>query len=236
MSFVPKIIRRASERGVSKIDWLDSRHTFSFGDYSDHRFMGFGPLRVINDDRVKIGHGFDTHPHRDMEIITYVLQGAVRHKDSEGNGSVIVPNDVQVMSAGTGVYHSEFNDSKTENVHLLQIWIQPDKKGHQPRYQQGNFSNEAKRGNLKLVVSGDGRDGSMMVHRDVKVYAGLFDGKERAEYEVIPGRKIWLHVAKGSLTVNNLSLSEGDAIGVEEAGNLKLENGQNSEILLFDLN
>src|SRR5215471_7408794 len=192
-------VRRAGERGIANHGWLDSRHSFSFGHYYDPKHMGFGPLRVINEDRVQPGGGFDTHGHRDMEIISYVLEGALAHKDSIGTGSVIRPGDVQVMSAGTGIRHSEFNHSKTEPVHFLQIWIVPDREGIAPRYDQKRFPDEEKRGRLRLVGSSDGRDGSIVIHQDAELRAAILAAGEGATSALRAGRRAWLQVARGAV-------------------------------------
>ena len=192
-------VRRSEERGVANHGWLDSRHTFSFGHYHDPRHMGFGPLLVINEDKVMPGQGFGTHGHRDMEIISYVLEGALEHKDSMGNGSVLRYGDVQRMSAGTGVRHSEFNHSSSERVHFLQIWIQPSETGIAPGYEEKHFSPESKTGKLRLIASRDGRDGSVTIHQDALILAGLFDGDERARYTLNPRRKGYVHVVRGTV-------------------------------------
>src|SRR5437764_5226764 len=196
------IVRKSDDRGSADLRWLYSRHTFSFGDYYAPKRMGFGPLRVINEDRVSPGQGFPTHGHRDMEIISYVLEGALEHKDSIGTGSVIRPGDVQVMSAGTGIRHSEFNHSKTEPVHFLQIWIVPDREGIAPRYDQKRFPDNEKRGRLRLVGSSDGRDGSIVIYQDVELFATLLDGGEHVTHAWRPGRKGWLQVARGAVVMN----------------------------------
>ena len=229
-------LRRAEERGRANFGWLDSRHTFSFGQYFDPAHMGFGPLRVINDDRVAGGEGFPTHPHGDMEIVSYVLDGALEHKDSLGSGSVIRPGDVQRMSAGSGIRHSEFNASKTEPVHFLQIWIIPEKKGLKPGYEQKSFSTEDKRDKLHLVGSRDGRDGSVTIHQDVDLYATVLGEGEAVTHDLRAGRKAWVQVARGSAALNGEELREGDGVAVEEAGVLKLVGtAKDAEILLFDL-
>ncbi|MDZ4840853.1 MAG: pirin family protein [Hyphomicrobium aestuarii] len=229
------ILRRASERGHANFGWLDSRHSFSFGDYRDPRHMSFGPLRVINEDRVAGGGGFPTHPHADMEIISYVLDGALEHKDSLGTGSVIRPGDVQRMSAGTGVRHSEQNASKTDPVHFLQIWIIPEARDIDPSYEQKPFSAAEKRGNLRLIGSHGGRDGSVTIQRDVNFYAGLFDGTEVATHDLKPGRIAWLQIARGALLVNGTEVAAGDGLAVSEPGALRFAGGQDAEILLFDM-
>jgi redox-sensitive bicupin YhaK (pirin superfamily) len=226
-------LRAASERGHENHGWLDSYHSFSFADYYDPDHMGHGALRVINEDRIQPGTGFGTHAHRDMEIITYVLEGALAHKDSIGNASAIVPGDVQRMSAGTGVRHSEYNDDPGV-THLLQIWILPKSAGIPPSYEQKHFSPEEKRGRLRLIVSPDGRDGSVSMHQQAFLYAGLFEGEERARLEIGRGRKGYVHVVRGNIAVNGQRLQAGDALKTE-SGALVLENGQGGEVLVFDL-
>jgi redox-sensitive bicupin YhaK (pirin superfamily) len=227
-------IRRAGERGHADHGWLNSFHTFSFADYYDHRHMGFRALRVINDDTVAPGHGFGTHGHQDMEIISYVLDGALGHKDSTGTGAVIRPGDVQRMSAGTGVRHSEMNASRTEPVHFLQIWIQPDRRGHAPGYEQVAFPADARRGKLRLVGSPDGAEGSVTIHQDARMYAGLFDRGESATHVVAPGRHAWVHVARGNAQVDGVDLAAGDAVSTSEPGDLVI-TGDGAEVLVFDL-
>jgi len=228
-------IRKSGERGRANFGWLDSRHTFSFGDYHDPAHMGFGPLRVINDDRVAGGGGFPAHPHRDMEIVSYVLEGGLEHKDSLGTGSVIRPGDVQRMSAGTGIRHSEFNASKTEPVHFLQIWIVPEARGMPAGYEQKAFSGAEKRGRLRLAGSRDGRDGSVTIHQDVDLYAGLFDGTEAARHELKPGRRAWVQVARGGVSLNGQALEAGDGAAIEGAGVITLDQAHDAEVLLFDM-
>jgi len=228
-------IRPANERGHAEHGWLDSHHTFSFADYHDPAHMGFRSLRVINEDRVAPAQGFGTHPHRDMEIISYVLEGALEHKDSMGTGSVIKPGDVQRMSAGTGVRHSEKNASPDEGVHFLQIWIMPAKQGIEPSYEQKAFSAEEKRGRLRLVASPDGRDGSISVHSDVMLYAGLFDGGESAELTLRGGRHAWIHVARGKVRVNGRELSAGDGASLSDEKSVKVDGVDGGEVLVFDL-
>ena len=228
-------IRRAAERGHAQHGWLDSWHSFSFADYYDPAQMGFGALRVINEDRIQPGTGFGTHGHRDMEIISYVLEGALGHKDSMGTGSTIVPGDVQRMSAGTGVRHSEFNHSKTGVTHFLQIWIEPNVRGIAPGYEQKHFDAASKRGRLRLVASPDGAEGSVTIHQDARVYAGLFDGVERAAPALAPGRKAYLHVVRGSLVANGIPLEAGDALKASGVAEVALEKGEGAEVLLFDL-
>jgi hypothetical protein len=228
-------IRKARDRGHADHGWLNSHHTFSFADYYDRRHMGHGNLRVINDDTVAPGKGFGTHPHRDMEIISYVLDGALEHRDSMGNGSVIRPGDVQRMSAGTGVTHSEFNHSAVEPVHFLQIWILPDAAGHAPGYEQKFFERAEKRGRLRLVASAKGRDGSVSLNQDADVLAGLFDGDESTTYATRPRRDLWLHVARGSLSVNGQALQAGDGAAVSDEETLRFADGRDAEVLVFDM-
>ena len=228
-------VRRAAERGHANHGWLDSFHTFSFANYYDPAHMGFGPLRVINDDRIAAGRGFGTHGHRDMEIITYVLDGAIAHKDSMGSGSTIRPGDVQRMSAGRGVMHSEFNPQPDAATHMLQIWIEPDVTGIAPEYEEKRFPEADKRGRLRQLVSPDGADGSLRIHQDARLYAGLFDGTESAELPLAAGRRAWVHVARGSLTVNGVELSAGDALAITDEPRVELSAGKNAEVLVFDL-
>ena len=228
-------IRKANDRGHAKLDWLESHHTFSFADYYDPRHMGFADLRVINDDVIAPGRGFGTHPHRDMEIITYVLEGALEHKDSMGNGSVMRPGDVQRMSAGTGVTHSEFNPSPEEAVHLLQIWLLPDRRGHKPGYEQKHFASDEKRGKLRLIASHQGEEGSVSLNQDVRVYAALVDGDEAVNYTLEQGRVAWVHIARGSVQLNGQTLEAGDGASLTDADTLKLTNGDQAELLLFDM-
>jgi redox-sensitive bicupin YhaK (pirin superfamily) len=228
-------IRPAKERGHANHGWLDSHHTFSFADYYDPNHMGFRALRVINDDTVEGGQGFGTHPHRDMEIISYVLEGALQHRDSMGTGSVIRPDDVQRMSAGTGVTHSEFNASKIEPVHFLQVWLLPRERGIKPGYEQKTFSREEKAGRLRLVASPDGRDGSTTIHSDALVYAGLFDAEQRAELVLEPNRHAWVHVARGEVTVNGHELGAGDGMALSAEPSVRIDSGRNAEVLVFDL-
>lgn len=227
--------RRAKERGVADHGWLSSRHTFSFADYYDTAWMGFRALRVINDDRVDANQGFGTHGHKDMEIISYVLEGQLGHEDSMGNGSVIVPGDVQRMTAGTGVLHSEMNPSKDEGVHFLQIWIVPEKRGITPGYEQTTFTAADKRGRLRLVGSRDGRDGSVTIHADVSLYATILDGDDRVAHQVGAGRHAWVHVAKGSVRVGGELLSAGDAAYTSDPGSIVLDGAKDAEVLVFDL-
>lgn len=228
-------VRRASERGHANHGWLDSHHTFSFGDYHDPRHMGFRTLRVINDDRVAPGAGFPKHPHRDMEIISYVLEGALEHEDSLGTGSVIRPGEVQRMSAGTGIVHSEYNHSRSEPVHFLQIWIVPERRGIEPGYEQKQFPAAERQGRLRLVASPGARDGSVRIHQDAEIYAALLDAGARVEHALAPGRHAWVHVARGSVRVGDHDLSEGDGVAVSDETAVHIEGTGNAEILLFDL-
>jgi redox-sensitive bicupin YhaK (pirin superfamily) len=228
-------IRKSVDRGRTRIDWLDSYHTFSFGGYSDRNFLKFHNLRVINDDKVKAGCGFGTHPHKDMEIISYVIDGQLEHKDSMSNGSVIKAGDVQRMSAGKGVTHSEFNPSEDEDVHFLQIWFFPINNQSEPSYQQKFFSPEEKKGKLKLVVSQNGDEGSLTVDQDVNMYAATLKQNESLEYTVKQGRAIWIHIAKGSVNINGYVLEAGDGLSVDEPCLLNINNGEDAEIVLFDL-
>jgi len=227
-------IRRAQDRGHANHGWLDTHHTFSFADYYDPAHMGFGSLRVINDDTVAPGAGFGTHPHRDMEIITYILSGQLEHKDSMGNGRVIQTGDVQYMAAGTGVQHSEFNPSSSEPVHLLQIWIQPERKGVPPRYAEKSFAKVAP-GALHLVTSKTGRDGSIAIHQDADLWLAKLDGGQRVKHTLASGRAAWVHVAEGDVRLNGQTLSGGDAASLAEGAALEIEAVKPSQILLFDL-
>ena len=228
-------IRRSHERGFADHGWLKSFHTFSFADYFDPQHIEFGPLRVINEDRVQPGAGFGTHSHRDMEIISYVLEGQLAHEDSMGNGSTLRPGDVQRMSAGTGVRHSEFNPSATEPVHFLQIWIQPARPGLQPGYEEKPFPAEEKRGRLRLIASPDRQQGSVLINQDARLYAGLFDGTEAATLSLDPRRRLYIHVARGAVRANGNYLSAGDALKLTEVEQLELRDGQKAEVLVFDL-
>lgn len=227
--------RRANERGDANHGWLRSRHTFSFANYHDPRWQGFRNLLVINDDRVDAGEGFPTHGHRDMEIVSYVLEGALEHKDSMGTGSVIRPGDVQRMSAGTGVRHSEYNASKTDAVHFLQIWIHPKERSIAPGYEQKTFSDDEKRGRLRVIASPSARDGSVTIHADAEIFAGIFEDGQRAEHVVSPGRATWIHVASGSVIVGGEKLVEGDAAYTEDAATVSIEGAGRGEVLVFDL-
>ena len=228
-------IHKSDERGHANHGWLDTRFSFSFADYYDPQNIQFRTLRVMNDDRVAGGGGFPTHPHRDMEIVTYVLEGALAHKDSMGNGSTIRPGDVQYMSAGTGVAHSEFNASETEPVHLYQIWMFPDKTGHQPTYDQKNFPEPEKRGKLRLVVSPDGRDGSVKIRQDNEMYATLLAPGETVKHELKPARHAFVQVARGSVTLNGKTLEVGDGASISDEKALELTGVNDAEVLLFDL-
>jgi hypothetical protein len=229
-------IRRAEERGRADFGWLDSRHSFSFGSYFDPRHMGFGPLRVINDDRVAGGGGFPTHPHADMEIVTYVIDGALEHRDSLGTGSVIRPGDVQRMSAGTGIRHSEFNASATEPVHFLQIWIIPERKGLAPGYEQKTFAAAAKRDRLCLIGSRAGSDGSLTIHQDVDLYAATLANGATVTHSLREGRNGWLQVARGDVTLDGVALSAGDGVAITSAGSIAIAgtSAGDAEVLLFD--
>jgi redox-sensitive bicupin YhaK (pirin superfamily) len=228
-------IRRSAERGFADHGWLKSFHTFSFADYFDPEHVEFGPLRVINEDRVQAGAGFGTHSHRDMEIVSYVLSGELAHKDSMGNGSIIRPGDVQRMSAGSGVRHSEFNPNAGEPVHFLQIWIQPSERNIEPSYEEKRFGADEKRGRLRLIVSPDRAEGSLLIHQDARIYAGLFDGDEGAEFKVARERRIYLHVARGTLTANGSVLEAGDALRISDGTPLTLSQARGAEVLVFDL-
>jgi redox-sensitive bicupin YhaK (pirin superfamily) len=228
-------IRKSQERGYADHGWLRSYHSFSFADYYDPEHVEFGALRVINEDRVMAGKGFGTHAHRDMEIISYVLEGQLEHKDSIGTGSIIEPGDVQRMSAGSGVRHSEFNPSHDHAVHFLQIWIQPDQRGIAPSYEQKRFDTEAKRGRLCLIASPDGREGSVTIHQNAYVYAGLFDNGERAVHTLNPSRRAYVHVARGEISVNGERLKAGDAAKLIDVAEVRFERGAGAEVLVFDL-
>lgn len=230
-------IRPAARRGRTQIDWLDSRHTFSFGDYQDRAQMGFRTLRVINDDRVAPAAGFGMHGHRDMEIVTYMLEGALEHRDSLGTGEVLRRGDVQRMTAGTGIRHSEFNPSKTEPVHLLQIWLLPQQRGLVPDYEQKNFPEADKRGRLRLIAAPDARDGALAIHQDVELFASVLGPNERVTYDLRDGRSAWLQVARGQVALNGRALADGDGAAVTDEMQLELKTGEGAgaEFLLFDL-
>jgi len=228
-------VRRSEDRGHAQHGWLDSRHTFSFADYYDPRFVGFRTLRVINEDRVQPGRGFGTHPHRDMEIVSYVIDGALAHKDSMGNGSTIKPGDVQRMSAGTGVTHSEFNPSPAEVVHFLQIWLLPERNGLPPSYEQRGFPEGEWRDALRLVASHDGRDGSVTVHQDVDLYATLLSRGATVELPLRVNRHAWVQVVRGAVAVNGTPLAAGDGAALSDERSVRLEAGDETELLLFDL-
>jgi redox-sensitive bicupin YhaK (pirin superfamily) len=228
-------IRRGNERGFADHGWLKSFHSFSFADYFDPKHVEFGALRVINEDRVQAGQGFGTHAHRDMEIISYVLDGELAHKDSMGNGSTLRPGDVQRMSAGSGVRHSEFNPSRDNPVHFLQIWITPDANGIEPSYEEQRFEPQEKRGRLRLIASPDRADGSVLIHQDARVYAGLFDGAESASLAIADGRRAYVHVVRGKVSINGVPLGSGDALKVSDTGALSVRDGNDAEILVFDL-
>ena len=228
-------VRPAGERGRTRLDWLDSFHTFSFNQYYDPRHMGFRSLRVINDDFVSAGAGFGAHPHRDMEILTWVVDGALEHRDSTGGGGVVRPGDIQRMSAGTGVTHSEFNQSAEEPVHLLQVWLLPERRGIDPEYEQRNYPAVEREGRLRLVASKDGRDGSVTIHQDAALHAALFAPGQKAEHKLASGRHAWLHVASGAVSINGMKLSAGDGIAASDEPSLVIEAAEKSEVLLFDL-
>jgi quercetin 2,3-dioxygenase len=228
-------LRKANERGFADHGWLKSHHSFSFAEYYDPAHVEFSALRVINEDRVQGGAGFGTHGHRDMEIVSYVLEGSLAHQDSMGNGSTIRPGDVQRMSAGRGVMHSEFNPSKTDRVHFLQIWIQPNVHGIEPSYEEKHFSAEEKRGRLRLIASPDRAQGSVLLHQDARIYAGLFDGDERAALDLAPGRRAYVHVARGSVNAHGTKLEAGDALKLQAVPAVILDGGREAEVLVFDL-
>jgi len=227
--------RPAAERGHANHGWLDSWHSFSFAGYHDPAHMGFGPLCVINEDRIDAGSGFGKHGHRDMEIISYVLEGALAHSDSIGNGSVIRPGDVQRMSAGTGVMHSEYNHQPDAPAHFLQIWIEPDRSGVAPGYEERHFDEAGKQGRLRLIASPDGADGSVTIHQNARLFAGLFDGAEQASLTIAPGRRVYVHLARGRAVVNGYPLVAGDALKMTEEANLHITQGVQAEVLVFDL-
>ncbi|WP_260851637.1 pirin family protein [Denitromonas ohlonensis] len=228
-------IRKADARGHANFGWLNARHTFSFGEYHDPAHMGFGPLRVINDDRIAPGGGFPTHPHADMEILTYVIDGALAHKDSLGNGSTIRPGEIQYMRAGTGIRHSEFNPSESDPLRLLQIWILPAQRGTQPGYGQQRIDTLPVKDGLRLIASGDGRDGAVHIGRDADLYAATLDGADRAELALAPGRLGWVQVARGAVTLNGERLTEGDGVALSDETQLRLTEGDGAELLVFDM-
>lgn len=228
-------IRRAADRGQASFGWLQSQHTFSFGEYHDPEQMGFGPLRVINEDRVEAGRGFATHAHKDMEILSYVLEGALEHRDSLGNGSVIRPGDLQRMSAGTGIRHSEFNESSVEPLHFLQIWIVPAKSGRAPGYEQNHFPADQRRGQLRLIASQDGREGSVTIQRDVDVFASILAKGEAVEHLLLEGRKAWIQVLRGSVSLDDQPLEAGDGAALDASASLRIEGRSSAEVLLFDM-
>jgi len=228
-------IRRSEERGVANHGWLQSRHTFSFGSYHDPKHTGFGPLLVINEDQVLGGQGFGTHGHRDMEIISYVLSGALEHKDSMGTGSVLHYGDVQRMSAGNGVRHSEFNHSPSEQVHFLQIWIQPNQTGIPPSYEEKHFTPESKQGRLRLIASNDGRDGSVLIHQNAEIYASIMNEGDSLQHALKDGRNGYVHVIRGAVTVNGVPLKAGDALKISDEAGITLEQAEAAELLVFDL-
>jgi quercetin 2,3-dioxygenase len=228
-------LRKSDERGYANHGWLESRFSFSFAEYQDPNHVHFGPLRVINDDYIEAGKGFGTHGHRDMEIVTYVLEGAIAHKDSIGNGETIRPGEVQRMSAGRGIMHSEFNPSATERTHLLQIWIMPNRTGGSASYEQKFYAEDEKRGKLRQVASPDGAQGSVTIQQDARMYAGLFDGHESATHVLASGRLAYVHVARGSVSVNGAQLGAGDAAKLENESSVRIDGGDNAEVLLFDL-
>jgi redox-sensitive bicupin YhaK (pirin superfamily) len=229
------ITRRSEDRGPTNAGWLNSMHTFSFGHYYDPSHMGFGPLRVINEDKVKAGAGFGTHPHNNMEIVSYVLEGALEHKDSMGNGSIIKPGDIQRMSAGSGITHSEYNHSSTEPVHFLQIWFMPDQWNIKPSYEQKSFADIDKQGQLKLVMSQDGREGSVSINQDIDMRVGLLDGDDSVVFETADNRTQWIQIAKGDVEVNGQKLSQGDGVGFKNEANLHFGNAKNAEVIMFDM-
>ncbi len=228
-------VRKSEDRGHANHGWLNSRHTFSFANYYDPAHMGFRALRVINEDRVAGGGGFPPHPHRDMEIISYVLDGALEHSDSMGNGSTIRPGEVQRMSAGTGVVHSEYNHSKDDSVHFLQIWIQPDRRGIEPSYEQKHFSVEDRKNVLRLVASPDAREGSVRIHQDASLYVSLLESGQTVSHTLAPGRHAWIHVARGAVRVGDSLLTAGDAASTSDADRIDVTATEDAEVLLFDL-
>ena len=228
-------VRKSNERGGANFGWLNSQHTFSFGSYQDSRHMGVGPLRVINEDHVQAGRGFESHGHKNMEIISYVLDGALEHKDSMGNGSVLRYGDVQRMSAGSGVVHSEFNHSKTEQVHFLQIWIMPNTANDAPGYEEKHFDAASKQGKLRLIASPDGREGSVSLRQEASIYAAILDGADAVEHKLAVGRQLYVHVIRGSVKVNGIDVSGGDAVHVDKEAGISLTDAKDSEVLVFDL-
>lgn len=228
-------VRKSEERGAAHHGWLQSKHSFSFADYYDPRHTGYGPLLVINEDRVAPGAGFGTHGHRDMEIISYVLDGALEHKDSMGTGSVLHYGDVQRMSAGSGVRHSEFNGSKTEQVHFLQIWIKPNVQGIPPSYEEKNIPAAEKQGKLRVIASSDGREGSVLIHQDVSLYATILNGDDRVEHALAAGRTAYVHVIRGRVSVNGVDLKGGDALKLSDEARIELARAEAAEVLVFDL-
>ncbi len=229
-------LRPSDQRGHANHGWLDSFHSFSFADYYDAEQMGYGPLRVINEDRVQPGMGFGTHGHSDMEIISYVLEGQLSHKDNMGNGSIITPGDVQRMSAGRGVLHSEFNPSRTEGAHFLQIWIEPSARGIPASYEQSRVDEDAKRGKLALIAGPEGSGAAVTIHQDARVYATLLEGTQSVTQQIAPGRRAYVHVARGTVEVNGIALAAGDAARMENEAQITLSKGEGAEIILFDLN
>jgi len=229
------LVRKSNERGLAEHGWLKSRHTFSFAEYYDPKFMGFGPLRVINEDRIRGGTGFDTHPHRDMEIISYVISGALEHRDSMGNVAVIRPGEVQRMSAGTGVKHSEYNEKEGEETHFFQIWIMPDKQGVEPGYGQKDFEKQLNSQKLVKVISPDGADGSISIHQNANMYISRLKKSDSLDFEVKSDRKLWIQLVKGSVRVNDQEISTGDAVAASDIGNAKITASEDSEMILFDL-
>ncbi len=228
-------VRKSNERGGANFGWLNSQHTFSFGSYQDSAHMGVGPLRVINEDHVQAGRGFESHGHKNMEIISYVLDGALEHKDSMGNGSVLRYGDVQRMSAGSGVVHSEFNHSKTEQVHFLQIWIIPNTVNDAPGYEEKHFDAASKQGRLRLIASPDGREGSVSLRQQASIYAAILDGADAVEHTLAAGRQLYVHVIRGSVKVNGIAVSGGDAVHVDKEAGISLTEAKDAEVLVFDL-
>ncbi len=228
-------VRKSEDRGSFNMGWLDTKHSFSFSDYYDPKHMEYRSLRVINEDKVAPSTGFGTHGHRDMEIVTYILSGKLEHKDSLGSGDILKPGDVQYMSAGTGIRHSEFNPSDKEPVHLLQIWIMPDRSSHTPRYGQTHFTQEQRHNNLRLIVSPDGAEGSLPIHQNASIYASLLDAGKTLSMPLKSGRYVWVQIARGQMVVNGLVLNAGDAVAIEQETEIRLEAKEDTEFLLFDL-